>query len=159
MGEIVEYNECRLDIEIVPSWDKSVVVSNSLFAMGQNVGFWIGDWLNYLEDLFPDTWTQQLPDIGTGHEPKTLMNYKYVCSRIAKDDRWPTLSFSIHSEVARLERDDQVMWLERAAEGAWTVKQLREEIRGPKGPKEPKVKRVKVRCPACEETFDLEIEL
>jgi len=159
MGEIVKHEECRLDVAVVPSWDQAVVVSNSLFAMGQNVGFWIGDWLNYIEDLFPGTWAQMLPDIGTGHEPKTMMNFKWVCARISKDDRWPTLSFSIHAEVARFDPDQQREWLEIAAEGALTVQQLREEIRGPAKEKVPKVKRLKVQCKECSAEFDIEVEI
>ena len=151
--EIVEYGNGSLGLSTVPTWEQAVEQTKTLDKIGRNAAWWIGDWINYMEELFPEQWTQLIPDIGW--EQKTLMNWKWVAEHVNKTERVETLSWSLHAEVAGLPPGDQAEWLERAMEGAWTVKQLREEMRGPKKEKVPKT--VPVHCPECECDFEWEV--
>ena len=153
MSEIVKYNETSLEMAVIPSWEQAEDAARHLDVMGRNVAWWTGDFLNYIEDIFPDQWTQLIPD--TGWDNKTLMNWKWVCAQVRKNGRYENLSFSHHSEIAKFDPEIQDMWLERAMEGAWTLKRLREEIRGPKKETEPKL--IHCVCPECSHEFEEEI--
>ena len=148
--EIIKYNTTRLELAIVPTWEQAEQITGTLDRIGRNVNWWIGDWLNYLADLFPEQWTQLLPDIGWDN--KTLMNWKFVAENVRPNARYENLTWSHHEAVAGQPPERQDELLAMAMEGGWTVSRLREEIRGPKKEKLPKM--YHVRCPHCEAEFD-----
>jgi len=155
MSEIVKYNETSLDLVEVPTWEQAEAAARHLDIIGRNVAFWWGDFLNYCEDVFPETWTQLIPDIGW--TPKTLQNWKWVCANVRKNARYETLSFGHHETVAGLDPEDQDHFLKLAAEANLTVSDLRKEIRGPQPEKPPKIRVVSCTCPECQHRFDQEV--
>ena len=64
----------------------------------KSVQFWIGDWLNYGENKYGETYSQALND--TDYELKTLQQTKWVSGKIETSRRREHLSFSHHVEVA-----------------------------------------------------------
>ena len=155
MSKIVKYNEARLDVAVAPTFDQAQEITNSLDAMTRNMQWWVGDWLNYCESLFPETWTQLLPDVGRAN--KSIMNWKYVADRVSKNGRYENLSFSHHAVVAKMESERQEHWLQMASEGGWTEKRLRDEIKGEAGDKPPKIQFVPCVCPECDHKFNQEV--
>jgi hypothetical protein len=150
MNDIVTRNPCRLDVEAVPTWEEAEVVTFTLDTMGRNIAWWWGDWLAYCESQFGEDYAQLIPDVGW--DKKTLLNWKWVCSQVRKNGRYENLSFSHHAEIAKFDPEIQDMWLERAMEGGWTLKRLREEIRGPKKDADPKF--IHCVCPECQHEFE-----
>lgn len=91
------------------------------------VQFWIGDWLNYGEKHYGETYTQAI-DV-TGQEYGTLANEKYVSSHVETSLRSENLSFGHHKEVAPLIPEEQKYWLDKAEEEHLSVADLRHAIK------------------------------
>jgi len=92
------------------------------------LAFCWGDWLNYGESRFGETYSQALE--ASDYEVGTLRNAKWVSSRIPVERRIPTLGYGHHQAVAPLEPKDQDKWLERAAKNKWTIADLRRAMSG-----------------------------
>lgn len=106
-----------------------------LGAIGRGVGWWIGDWLNYGNRRFGERYTRAKRI--TRYDVQTLMNMVYVASRFPPERRREGLSFSHHAELAALAPDEQDRWLTRAEAKGWSVRCLREELRGKRGGRGP----------------------
>ena len=137
---MVKYQELGLSINRQLSWDEADAVQYVLTRYTKNLSWYWGDYLNYIEKVWPETYSQLIPeDIGNS---KTLANWKWVASRIPITGRWKGLSFSHHAEVAKLDESDRNEILGMAIQENWTITQMREAIRGPR---EKKAKK----CPSC----------
>lgn len=62
-------------------------------------------------------------------EPATLANRMSIARNVEKSRRNPNLSMSHHAVVTALHPLEQTEWLDKAAEGQWSVTRFREEIR------------------------------
>jgi len=91
------------------------------------VPFWLGDWINYGEITYAGKYDEALETIGL--EYQTLRNYAYVARQIEMSRRRDNLTFSIHAEVAPLEREQQEHWLNRAAGEGLKRADLRDALR------------------------------
>ncbi len=87
----------------------------------------LGDWLVYGKHYFPDRYHRAIRAAGLQYQ--TLRNYAWVSRRFPLERRRPQLSFQHHAEVASLPIEEQDWWLDRAEQGMWTTKQLRNHIR------------------------------
>jgi hypothetical protein len=109
-----------------------------LGRMDHAIRWWIGDWLNFGEEVYGEDSAQAVESTRgerydeaervTGLAPQTLMNISSVCRRIAKSRRRPELYFSTHEVVASLEPDEQKEWLDRAVTEEWSSHDLRAAI-------------------------------
>ncbi len=109
--------------------------------------WWIGDFLNFGEEIFPEEYAQGVESSVaeryseaeriTGLDPQTLMNIRSICGRVPVSRRRVELGFWIHAEVAPLEPDEQVSWLQTAIDKSWTRATLRDAIRETKNPSQP----------------------
>lgn len=90
------------------------------------IQFAIGDWLNYGNARYGETYTQAVEE--TGYSVGSLMNMKFVASRIEPSRRREALSFSHHAEVAGLPPSEQELWLNAAEHEGWTRQQLRDAL-------------------------------
>jgi hypothetical protein len=61
---------------------------------------------------------------------QTLANLKWVSASIEVSRRREKLSWTHHSEVAALPSGEQDEWLDLAEQNTWTVRELRQRIRG-----------------------------
>jgi hypothetical protein len=88
--------------------------------------WWLGDWLVYGQDKFPDRYRRAM--VGTALDYQTLRNYAWVARRFAPSRRRDSLSFQHHAAVAALAEPDQDLWLVRAAAFGWSLRQLRTHL-------------------------------
>lgn len=110
-----------------PSFEEWQNCGEFLKRAEKSVQFWIGDWLNYGEKKYGETYTQALEI--TDYEEGTLQNAKWVSSKVESSRRRELLSFSIHQEVAPLPPDEQEYWLEKAEVEGLSKNDLRHEIK------------------------------
>lgn len=103
-------------------------IGRRLGRLGRGVKWYLGDWLRIGEHLYGEKYSQAME--ATGYEYQTLVNMHHVCSRVAPGTRrGGELSYAHHAEVARFEvADEQALWLQRAIDNKWTVKELRQQI-------------------------------
>lgn len=90
-------------------------------------GFWLADWLRY-GDTRKD-WRARLEQAvdATGLSAKTLNNVRAV-GAIDKTRRRADVDFGLHEAVAALSPEEQTHWLGKAADGGWSVRDLRHAI-------------------------------
>lgn len=106
------------------SWDEWVSLWRTAEGMHQSSNFYMGDALLAGSREFGERFAQVV-DPKYIHQQRGAM---WVCSRIDPARRKPSLSFSLHRELASLEPAEQDRWLDLAEQGAWTVKDLKEEM-------------------------------
>ncbi|MEW1655438.1 MULTISPECIES: LmbU family transcriptional regulator [unclassified Streptomyces] len=124
-----------------------------LFLISDSSSWWLGDWLLYGQDMYPDRYRQAI--LETGLDYKTLRNYAWVARRFPVTERHTKLSFQHHAEVASLEPAERGRWLERAAREDWSRNALRQHMRqalsGPDGERKQEV-RLQVRVSSEQES-------
>lgn len=108
--------------------------------------WWIADLLNFVE-MRHGEYVAHVSE-ATGLAPQTIENIMSVGRRVPPSRRRERVSFSLHAEVAALEPEEQVRWLEVAEKERLTKTELRARIR-PQLP--PAVKTVV--CPFCKQEF------
>lgn len=121
-----------------------------------SIMFWLGDWLNYGENRYGETYAQAVE--VSGYSPQTLADAKWVASRIKPSFRNETLSFAHHRAVAPLNQKDQSKWLKKAQADKLTSSVLRLAVRGEPEPKPggPAAELLTtMTCPHCKKEFEL----
>ena len=83
----------------------------------------IGDWINLVEDIFPDRYSQACE--ATGLSKQTVMNRASICRKIPENRRRDGVPFSVHAEVAYLEPKEREHWLDKAKTEGWDRDELR----------------------------------
>ncbi|WP_420160126.1 LmbU family transcriptional regulator [Nocardiopsis sp. CNT-189] len=111
----------RLSIE---EWEE---LGDRLFACWESMSWWIGDWLVYGQDNYPDRYKVAVQRTGLSYQ--TLRNYACVARKFSTDRRRQSLSFQHHAEVSGLPPEEQDRWLERALKFAWSRNELRRRIK------------------------------
>jgi hypothetical protein len=111
----------ELDLE---SWK---LIGAKIANIAQGVQWAVGDWWCYGYHEYGErkavAAARLLP-----FEFGTLMNWGSVARNVETSRRREGVSFSHHTEVAKLEPDDQVRWLARAAEKKLSTKKVRQQI-------------------------------
>ncbi|MEI5100561.1 LmbU family transcriptional regulator [Streptomyces sp. PmtG] len=99
----------------------------NLTMIANSSGWWLGDWLVYGENRFPERYRVVLDE--TTLDYKTLRNYAWVARRFPPSRRRDALSLQHHAEVAALSKADQDRWLRQAEKEKWSTRRLRKELR------------------------------
>ena len=86
------------------SFDDWSAVGQTLKNVEESRLWWVGDWLNYGEAGYGETYSQAVEVSGYGYG--TTANAKWVSGRIEISRRRESLSWAHHYEVAALEPDD-----------------------------------------------------
>tara|TARA_R100000664_G_scaffold12647_2_gene20319 strand:+ start:1881 stop:2480 length:600 start_codon:yes stop_codon:yes gene_type:complete len=126
------------------SWEEWFKAGVVLQAIHKHINFWIGDWILYGENKFPDTYSQAV--FLTGKSDTTLRNCAWVASVFPAVER-RDLSWTHHLEVAGMENTaDRDHLLDKAEEEEWSagyLRSMRNEIVGQNLPvlPEPEVTR------------------
>ncbi|MEV8636252.1 LmbU family transcriptional regulator [Streptosporangium sp. NPDC051023] len=107
------------------SWRR---IGDQLCVIADSSTWWLGDWLVYGEEFFPDRYRIALAKTSLSY--KTLRNYAWVARKFPVSRRRDTLSLQHHAEVAALPEDQQEIWLTRAESEGWPQSRLRKEIQG-----------------------------
>lgn len=134
-----------VSLELGPmSYKRWEMVGKFLGAVGWRIDWYIGDWLNHGEALFGEesaqgieaTTAERYSEVEriTGKSHGTLMNVRSICSKIAAPRRRSELPFWTQAEVAKLDADEQTIWLQRAVDEGWGRDELRAAIRADKNP-------------------------
>jgi nitrite reductase/ring-hydroxylating ferredoxin subunit/predicted HicB family RNase H-like nuclease len=92
-----------------------------------SVTWWLGDWLIYGEDKYPDRYIRAVSETSFNYQ--TLRNYAWVARRFRPSRRRDTLSFQHHAEVAALDEAEQDKWLDLAERCGWSRNRLRNHLR------------------------------
>lgn len=154
--DLVTYEGMALRPKRELAFQEAQYVLDTLYGTFERSQFYMGDLLNFCKSTMGEAYAQLIDE--TKYSIKTLQNFMWVASRVVADSRWDTLTFDHHASVARLDPDEQDRWLNMAAEGSWSARRLREELKGPPKEKEPKYRKVKISCPECECHFEIEID-
>lgn len=135
---------CGLEAPAKFSKDDWKEAADILFRIDDAIQWYLGDMLRYAADIgYGDA---KAIAAHYDREPQTIYNYKYVAEKVEISLRRETLSFGHHFVVANMEPDEQAYWLDLAEQGSydhtdkggnhvfkkWSVKKLRDEIRGAK---------------------------
>lgn len=99
--------------------------------------FRVGDALAYGEREYGEEYAQAIDATRKSIllSVKTLKNAAWICKNVGPEVRHEMLSFSHHGEVAALSPEEQRELLEKAEDEAWTIAELRKEIKA-RHPKE-----------------------
>jgi hypothetical protein len=151
LSELVQQDGLALRPITALNLQQADYVLSTLWGVRERSQFYIGDLLNFCKATLGETYSQLIDE--THYNIKTLQNFMWVSDRVRPNGRWENLSFDHHSSVAGLDPQLHDEWLSRAAEGGWSCRRLREEIRGPKKDKGEKCFRVL--CPHCNEEFEI----
>ncbi len=90
------------------------------------IHWWIGDWCNYGERAYGETYAQAIEQ--TGYAYQTVAHDAWVAGKVEVCRRRQSLSFAHHQEVAKLEPTEQAEWLDKAEENSWTRRELRRAL-------------------------------
>lgn len=93
----------------------------------KSVHFWIGDWLNFGEGEYGETYAQAMDE--TKYKLQTLSNDKWIASRVQPSRRRENLSFSHHAEIADLEPEEQEIMLDMAEKHEMPLATFRKAVR------------------------------
>jgi len=106
------------------SWD---ALGKQLSRVEKAVLWWIGDWLNYGEREYGETYTEALEE--TDYSLGTLQQAKFVAAHVEPLSRLKDVPWSIHQAVATLAPERQKQLLAEAADKHLTRHQVRERLR------------------------------
>jgi hypothetical protein len=115
-------------------------IGTLLGRMHMSVRFAIGDWLLFIENVYPDEWSQLAEVLGLSTD--TRREYMRVSERVPRSRRRPKLDWSQHRAVAALPPPEQKEWLKKAEVEQLSHHALREALRDGK----PEVVPTHCRC-------------
>ncbi len=98
-----------------------------LGSMHSSLRFAIGDWLLFIEQVYPSKWSQAAEVLGL--EERTCQDYMRVSQRVAKSIRRPAVKWSQHRAVAALEPPAQKQWLAKVESEKMSHHALRDALR------------------------------
>ncbi len=122
-----QFTPTGLIVEGQPTYETWAIVGCKLQYVEGAVHWWIGDWLNYGERAYGETYAQAIEE--TGHKYQTVANDKYVAGKIEVSHRRENVDWSTHAEVAALPPEQQDYWLDKAEAEGFTRQDLRQHIR------------------------------
>ena len=102
-------------------------VGTLLGAMHKSVQFAIGDWLIFIEQVYPDEWSQMSELLGLSEDKRR--EYRRVSARVPKSVRRANVDWSQHRAVATLPPPEQKKWLVKVEEERMSHHALRDELR------------------------------
>jgi hypothetical protein len=106
-----------------------------LGRMHMSLRFAIGDWLLYIEAVYPAEWSQLAEALNMSEESRR--EYMRVSQQVPRSRRRPRLDWSHHRAVAALPPAEQKQWLKRAEDERLSHHALRDELRDGAPPAQP----------------------
>jgi hypothetical protein len=130
----VHFERTGLVIDKVTSFKEWEEIGTFLQEAEKSVWWWIGDWLNFGERKFGETYTQALQE--TEYSYASLRKMKAVSERFEMGTRRAHLAWGHHKSVMYMEPQEREYWLdyaeenkigERALQRAISIARLKEE--------------------------------
>lgn len=143
---LYKMEDAALHIDKDATYDEWNQIGMVLVRIHNSEPFWIGDWINYGEKKFGETYSEA--KAITHLEYGTLAHYKMVATKIPKEERVASVSFSHHRMLSNVEPKERRRLLEMAAKDALSVLELKETA-GQQKPKEANT-RGEFLCDICE---------
>lgn len=118
-------------LELPPdlTYDEWESVGRTLQRIERSVMWWVGDWLNYGERKYGETYSQALDT--TDYAYQTLADAAWVASKVEPSVRNENLSWNHHRAIAPLPIAEQEQWLEKAVANQWGYRELRDALQEP----------------------------
>lgn len=117
------------------AYEKAELLASYFGAFSRMTQWWVGDLLVFAEGAYGQEYAQLAH--ATGLSEQTLLNRAYVCRHVPREIRKPSLSFSMHADVAALPRADQKRWLDRAEKKGWNRQALRDAMKAKRRDERP----------------------
>lgn len=102
-------------------------IGTRLLAVADSSSWWIGDWLAFGLDRYPDRYKRAMSETSLDYQ--TLRNYVWVARAFPPSRRRDALTFQHHMEVAALKESEQDHWLDFAVRLGWSRNELRRQVR------------------------------
>jgi hypothetical protein len=106
-------------------------VGFDLAKVDKSVQWWIGDWINYGERSYGDTYSAAIDATGMAYH--SVKKLSLLCGEFEMGRRRPNLSFKHHAEVWSLEPIEQDRLLDLAENESLSCAKLREKVKELKG--------------------------
>ena len=119
------YEEAHLNLPSGVSFKEWMKVGRTLSDMANSTPWWVGDWVNYGEAKYGETYSQGLTLWSCAYQ--SLANMAYVARQYPPETR-TSLSWTHHRYAASLPLGERLGLLERAKEEEWTSRQLQVEV-------------------------------
>jgi hypothetical protein len=113
-------------------YDQAEAIGTLLGRMHMSVRFAIGDWLLFIETVYPDEWTQMALVLGMSE--RTCTDYMRVSQRVARSRRRAKVDWSQHRAVAALPPPEQKEWLKKVEDERMSHHALRDALRNGQEP-------------------------
>lgn len=111
------------DIEF-EQWER---IGEFLWTLEEGVQWWLGDWLNFGERKYGETYAQAAAVIP--YKVETLHNAAYVAARFEFSSREENLSWGHHKAVVGLESEDRRELLSKASAEQWNCRETERRAR------------------------------
>lgn len=124
-----------------------------LKRIDQSVKWWIGDWLNFGEERFPERWSQAVE--ATEYDQETLRKAAWVAKSVPRGTRRESLPYRHHEVVASLSPREQERWLDESEpeqpgdNPRYSSRELREAIKASGVPANTQKVTETRACPTC----------
>jgi hypothetical protein len=112
-------------------WER---IGEFLWTLEEGVQWWLGDWLNFGERKYGESYAQAAEVVP--YKVETLKNAAYVASQFELSSREDNLSWGHHKAVVGLEADDRRDLLAKAKEEQWNCRETERRARARKTFKE-----------------------
>jgi hypothetical protein len=113
-------------------YDRYEALGVALSNAREKITWWIAEWIRYGENTYGEKYAQAVET--TGLTIGTCMTYVSIANRVPVERRRPELKFGHHAEVASLQPDDQLKWLDDAVTNGWKRDELRSRLQQAKTP-------------------------
>jgi hypothetical protein len=128
LGDKVTVDRTSLQMSDELTFDEWVQLGRQLTEVGDSMAWWVGDWIEQGTVVYGGKYEQALNVMP--FEYATLRDYAYVARKFSElSRRIDNLSWGHHQVVAALDAAHADMWLGRAGDEGWTVRDLREHLR------------------------------
>jgi hypothetical protein len=119
------------------SYEEWAQVGEQLQTIHRSIQWWVGDWLNYGERAFGETYTQAIE--VTGLALATLQNIKWVAANVAPSVRREGVDWTTHGLLAPLEPHEQAYWLDAVEAEGLSSRALKERLKDAKAAAQAKI--------------------
>jgi hypothetical protein len=120
------HDRLGLKVESRITYGEWVQLLRKVYLVFDSSAWWLGDCLAFGEHAYHEKYSVAVRDLGLSHS--RVKELTYVSANVPRDRRRAEVSWSHHRLVAPLSSDDQVRWLQAAAAGSWSKRELHEAI-------------------------------
>lgn len=104
--------ETSLELPRTISEEDATECGAVLLRIRESSGWWLGDWMNSIQELFPETWPQMAE--SSEFAESTCRKWGWICRSVPRGTREKSLSPRHHELVAHLEPEEQRKYLDLA---------------------------------------------